>query len=148
MLGEFTDWACPVCGSTDVRCVSASERIDLRCLDRHAFSSRKRPKHMRLRLFCCPRCDPCVRQLGAHARGSEAAGHRAGGRRVQDHPQPLPLRHWTRLLPPSVKAADLVKPALERTRAANRSLTLPVGNLLAWRRPPADGEPLARASAG
>ena len=35
----------------------ATERLDLAALDEHAFASRKRPEHMRLRLLECPVCD-------------------------------------------------------------------------------------------
>jgi SAM-dependent methyltransferase len=57
LLGELTLRACPVCGSTDDSNVFAAERVDVASLDRHAFASRKRPEHMRLRLVCCPACD-------------------------------------------------------------------------------------------
>ena len=46
-----------MCGSTDQSRVFATERLDLAALDQHAFASRKRPEHMRLRLLECPVCD-------------------------------------------------------------------------------------------
>ncbi len=57
LLGELARRPCPVCGSTDDSEVFAEERIDRSALDGYAFSSRKRPEHMRLRLVCCPACD-------------------------------------------------------------------------------------------
>jgi SAM-dependent methyltransferase len=56
-LGELTARACPVCGSTDDGRLFAEQRIDFEALDEHAFASRKRPEHMRLRLVECPVCD-------------------------------------------------------------------------------------------
>jgi SAM-dependent methyltransferase len=56
-LGELSERACPTCGSTDERRLFAEERLDLDALDEHAFASRKRPEHMRLRLVECPDCD-------------------------------------------------------------------------------------------
>ncbi len=56
-LGELTARSCPVCGSTDDGRVFADQRLDMSALDQHAFASRKRPEHMRLRLVECPACD-------------------------------------------------------------------------------------------
>lgn len=56
-LGELTARSCPVCGSGDDRRIFADERLDFEALDEHAFASRKRPEHMRLRLVECPVCD-------------------------------------------------------------------------------------------
>lgn len=56
-LGELSERACPTCGSTDERRLFAEERLDFDALDEHAFASRKRPEHMRLRLVECPGCD-------------------------------------------------------------------------------------------
>lgn len=56
-LGELKERSCPTCGSTDDRRIFAEERLDFDALDEHAFASRKRPEHMRLRLVECPDCD-------------------------------------------------------------------------------------------
>lgn len=56
-LGELTARSCPTCGSTDDSRVFADQRLDMSALDQHAFASRKRPEHMRLRLVECPACD-------------------------------------------------------------------------------------------
>lgn len=56
-LGELTERGCPTCGSTDDSQVFAEQRLDLAALDEHAFASRKRPEHMRLRLVSCRTCD-------------------------------------------------------------------------------------------
>lgn len=56
-LGELTERGCPTCGSRDDRRIFAKQRLDLDALDEHAFASRKRPEHMRLRLVSCPGCD-------------------------------------------------------------------------------------------
>jgi len=56
-LGELTERSCPICGSSDDSRVFAAERLDFDALDEHAFASRKRPEHMRLRLVECPVCD-------------------------------------------------------------------------------------------
>jgi SAM-dependent methyltransferase len=56
-LGELTARSCPVCGSADDSRIFAEQRLDLAALDQHAFASRKRPEHMRLRLVECPTCD-------------------------------------------------------------------------------------------
>ena len=56
-LGELAERSCPVCGSSDERRIFATERLDFDALDEHAFASRKRPEHMRLRLVECPVCD-------------------------------------------------------------------------------------------
>ncbi len=56
-LGELTARSCPTCGSTDDSTIFASQRLDMSSLDQHAFASRKRPEHMRLRLVECPGCD-------------------------------------------------------------------------------------------
>lgn len=56
-LGELTERACPVCGSGDDSRLFATQRLDFDALDEHAFASRKRPEHMRLRLVECPVCD-------------------------------------------------------------------------------------------
>jgi SAM-dependent methyltransferase len=56
-LGELTERGCPICGSSDDSRIFATERLDLDALDEHAFASRKRPEHMRLRLVECPGCD-------------------------------------------------------------------------------------------
>jgi len=56
-LGELTERSCPVCDSTDDSTIFARQRLDLAALDEHAFASRKRPEHMRLRLVTCPTCD-------------------------------------------------------------------------------------------
>jgi SAM-dependent methyltransferase len=56
-LGELTARGCPTCGSTDDSRIFAEERLDFAALDEHAFASRKRPEHMRLRLVNCPGCD-------------------------------------------------------------------------------------------
>ncbi len=56
-LGELTERGCPTCGSTDDSKVFAEQRLDFAALDEHAFASRKRPEHMRLRLVACPVCD-------------------------------------------------------------------------------------------
>jgi SAM-dependent methyltransferase len=56
-LGKLTKRSCPVCGSTDDSAIFARQRLDLAALDEHAFASRKRPEHMRLRLVACPTCD-------------------------------------------------------------------------------------------
>jgi SAM-dependent methyltransferase len=53
----LTERGCPTCGSTDDSQVFAEQRLDLAALDEHAFSSRKRPEHMRLRLVGCGTCD-------------------------------------------------------------------------------------------
>jgi hypothetical protein len=48
-----------------------------------------------------------------------------------------PLRYWARLLPLPSRASDLLEGALRRARIADRAVTIPVGNLLAWgQRPP------------
>ncbi|MEA2182972.1 MAG: hypothetical protein QOF69_2157 [Solirubrobacteraceae bacterium] len=48
-----------------------------------------------------------------------------------------PLRYWARLLPLPSRAGDLLEGALRRARIADRPVTIPVGNLLAWgQRPP------------
>jgi SAM-dependent methyltransferase len=56
-LGELKERSCPSCGSTDDNRLFAEQRLDLEALDEHAFASRKRPEHMRLRLVTCPDCD-------------------------------------------------------------------------------------------
>ncbi len=56
-LGELRERGCPTCGSTDERRIFAEQRLDFELLDEHAFASRKRPEHMRLRLVECPGCD-------------------------------------------------------------------------------------------
>lgn len=56
-LGELRERGCPICDSTDDSRVFAEERLDFATLDEHAFASRKRPEHMRLRLVACPNCD-------------------------------------------------------------------------------------------
>lgn len=56
-LGELTARSCPVCGSADDSRVFAEQRLDMSTLDQHAFASRKRPEHMRLRLIECRACD-------------------------------------------------------------------------------------------
>jgi SAM-dependent methyltransferase len=56
-LGELTERSCPICGSSEDRRIFASPRLDFDSLDEHAFASRKRPEHMRLRLVECPGCD-------------------------------------------------------------------------------------------
>jgi SAM-dependent methyltransferase len=56
-LGEFTERSCPSCGCTDDSQIFANQRLDFAALDEHAFASRKRPEHMRLRLVECPSCD-------------------------------------------------------------------------------------------
>jgi SAM-dependent methyltransferase len=56
-LGELTERGCPTCGSTDDSRVFADQHLDISALDEHAFASRKRPEHMRLRLVACPACD-------------------------------------------------------------------------------------------
>lgn len=47
---------CPVCGSADDSRVSYPSRFDERNLDSFAFSSRKLPEFMHLRLLHCPVC--------------------------------------------------------------------------------------------
>lgn len=49
--------SCPICGSTDDGEIFAEQHLDLTSLDEHAFASRKRPEHMRLRLVHCSGCD-------------------------------------------------------------------------------------------
>jgi SAM-dependent methyltransferase len=56
-LGELKERSCPTCGSTDDSRIFAEQRLDFAALDEHAFASRKRPEHMRLRLVACPGCD-------------------------------------------------------------------------------------------
>lgn len=56
-LDELRERSCPTCGSTDDSRIFAEERLDFGALDEHAFASRKRPEHMRLRLVDCPVCD-------------------------------------------------------------------------------------------
>ena len=56
-FGELTARGCPTCGSTDDGTVFAEQRLDMSALDQHAFASRKRPEHMRLRFVECPSCD-------------------------------------------------------------------------------------------
>jgi SAM-dependent methyltransferase len=56
-LGELRIRGCPTCGSTDDSRVFAEQSLDPAALDEHAFASRKRPEHMRLRLISCPVCD-------------------------------------------------------------------------------------------
>jgi SAM-dependent methyltransferase len=56
-LGELRERSCPTCGSRDDSRVFAEQRLDVSVLDQHAFASRKRPEHMRLRLVACPVCD-------------------------------------------------------------------------------------------
>jgi SAM-dependent methyltransferase len=56
-LGELKERGCPTCGSTDDSRVFAEQHLDVASLDEHAFASRKRPEHMRLRLVNCPSCD-------------------------------------------------------------------------------------------
>jgi SAM-dependent methyltransferase len=56
-LGELTARGCPICGCADDSHVFAAERLDFDALGEHAFASRKRPEHMRLRLVVCPVCD-------------------------------------------------------------------------------------------
>jgi len=56
-LGELRERACPICGSSDDSRLFAEQRLDFAGLDEHAFASRKRPEHMRLRLVECPVCD-------------------------------------------------------------------------------------------
>jgi SAM-dependent methyltransferase len=56
-LGELKERGCPTCGSSDDRRIFAEQRLDFSSLDEHAFASRKRPEHMRLRLVACPGCD-------------------------------------------------------------------------------------------
>jgi SAM-dependent methyltransferase len=53
----MTARGCPICGSTNDSRIFAAQRLDLTALDEHAFASRKRPEHMRLRLVECPDCD-------------------------------------------------------------------------------------------
>lgn len=57
LLGELRARSCPVCGSTDDSEVFAAARLDTASLGRFAFSARKRPEHMGLRLVRCPGCD-------------------------------------------------------------------------------------------
>jgi len=45
-----------------------------------------------------------------------------------------PMRYWVRLLPLPRRAGELVGRALERAGFADRAVTVPVGNLLAWGR--------------
>jgi SAM-dependent methyltransferase len=56
-LGELTARCCPTCGSTDDGTIFAEQQLDMSVLDKHAFASRKRPEHMRLRLVECSACD-------------------------------------------------------------------------------------------
>jgi SAM-dependent methyltransferase len=56
-LGALAERGCPTCGSTDDSAVFAEQRLDFAALDEHAFASRKRPEHMRLRLVSCRTCD-------------------------------------------------------------------------------------------
>jgi SAM-dependent methyltransferase len=56
-LGELQERGCPICGSTDDSRIFAEQSLDLAALDEHAFASRKRPEHMRLRLVDCSGCD-------------------------------------------------------------------------------------------
>jgi SAM-dependent methyltransferase len=56
-LGELRERSCPICGSRDESRLFATQRLDLDALDEHAFASRKRPEHMRLRLVECLGCD-------------------------------------------------------------------------------------------
>lgn len=56
-LGELRERSCPTCGSADDSRVFADQHLDVSALDGHAFASRKRPEHMRLRLVACPVCD-------------------------------------------------------------------------------------------
>lgn len=60
-------------------------------------------------------------------------GHRAIRNRY-------PLRYWARLLPLPRRGGELAQRLLERAGLADRALTLPVGNLLAWGRRSADSE--------
>ena len=77
LLGELTERSCPICGSTDQSQIFANQHLDLAALDEHAFASRKRPEHMRLRLVNCPACDLVyaspVPSPGALARAYEDA---------------------------------------------------------------------------
>ena len=49
-----------------------------------------------------------------------------------------PLRYWVRLLPLAPRGGELAERLLERARLADRAVTVPVGNLLAWGRRAAD----------
>lgn len=53
----LTERGCPTCGSTDDSTIFAEQQLDFAALDEHAFASRKRPEHMRLRLVNCRTCD-------------------------------------------------------------------------------------------
>lgn len=67
--------------------------------------------------------------------GLEDVGHRTIRNRY-------PLRYWVRLAPMPRRAGELAEKVLVRTRAADRTLSLPVGNLLAWgRRSPSASDP-------
>ncbi len=45
-----------------------------------------------------------------------------------------PMRYWVRLLPLPQRTGELLVRALERAGLADRAVTIPVGNLLAWGR--------------
>jgi hypothetical protein len=49
-----------------------------------------------------------------------------------------PMRYWVRLLPLPRRGGRLIERALERTGLADRAVTVPVGNLLAWGRRASD----------
>lgn len=55
-----------------------------------------------------------------------------------------PMRYWARLLPLPPRKGKLVVSVLERTRLADRALTIPVGNLLAWGRRASDSRSASR----
>lgn len=55
-----------------------------------------------------------------------------------------PMRYWARLLPLPPCTGKLVVSVLERTRLADRALTIPVGNLLAWGRRTSDSRSASR----
>lgn len=67
------------------------------------------------------------------AAGLVDVGHRAIRNRY-------PLRYWIRLLPLPRQGGELAERLLERAGLGDRALTVPVGNLLAWGRRPADPE--------
>lgn len=59
-----------------------------------------------------------------------------------------PVRYWVRLLPLSTRGGELADRLLDRAGMGHRSLSLPVGNILAWgRRPRPLGVPTDHASA-
>jgi SAM-dependent methyltransferase len=65
---------------------------------------------------------------------------RAGLSDVGRHPirNRYPLRYWLRLAPLPRRGGQLAERWLERARLADRAVTLPVGNLLAWGSRPAN----------